>query len=281
MNRVLAGALALTLSAAVVVSGCDDTGDGSRFPSGSGGAGANGTGAGNPGSGGSGAFNPTGSGGNGASSSGGNSNCGNQLVGVVRDFSSSHPDFERPQPFFAETGIVKTDLGADLKPVFNGPTGTTTSQADFDQWYRDTPGVNQPMPLSITLTESAPGVFTFDDGDFFPIDGQLLGDEGNAHNYHFTYEIHAEFTYEGGEVFTFTGDDDLFTFINGKLAIDLGGVHGPMSATIDLDQQASALGIDVGGTYSLDFFFAERHTTQSNFRIDTSIVCFDEVQPPT
>ena len=67
------------------------------------------------------------------------------------------------------------------------------------------------------------------------------------------------------------GDDDLFTFINGRLAIDLGGVHGPMESEIDLDARAAELGIEVGEVYSLDFFFAERHLTQSNFRIDTTI----------
>lgn len=73
---------------------------------------------------------------------------------------------------------------------------------------------------------------------FFPIDGAGWGDEGLAHNYHFTYELHTTFTYAMGQTFTFTGDDDLWVFINGKLAI----------------------------------FFAERHTTESNFRIDTSIL---------
>lgn len=273
---MLVGAVAVWL----FVAACDDgSASSSRLSSGpASGGGDSASGAGNPGAGGEGLFDPTG--GSGATSIGGAENCGNELVGIIRDFNSSHPDFER-DPFFAETGIVQQDLGADLKPVYNGPTGTTTSQADFDQWYRDTPGINMSMPLAITLSESAPGVFTYDNGDFFPIDDQLFGNEGNPHNYHFTYEIHAEFTYQGGEVFTFTGDDDLFTFINGKLAIDLGGIHGPMTATIDLDAQASYLGIVVGETYPLDFFFAERHTTMSNFRIDTSIVCFGEVTPPS
>jgi fibro-slime domain-containing protein len=32
-----------------------------------------------------------------------------------------------------------------------------------------------------------------------------------------------------------------------------------------------SLGLTVGVTYPLDVFHAERHTTQSNFRIDTTI----------
>jgi fibro-slime domain-containing protein len=257
------------------------SGDGTSEQTGAGGSGANsgsGTDSGNGGN----LLFPTGGGGDGANASGAgnNENCGNQLTGVIRDFRSDHHDFE--YVIATDRGIVEDTIGADQKPVYAGNpnTPTTNGQEAFDQWYRDTPGVNVSIPLTITLTESSPGIFTFQDGDFFPIDGQGQGNEGNPHNYHFTYEIHAEFTYEGGEVFTFTGDDDLFTFINGRLAIDLGGVHGEQTATIDLDAEADNLGITVGGTYNLDFFFAERHTSQSNFRIDTSIACFDDVPIP-
>ena len=76
---------------------------------------------------------------------------------------------------------------------------------------------------------------------------------------------------QGGERFNFTGDDDLWVFVNGKLAIDLGGVHGPMAGNVDMDAQANNLGLEIGQVYDIDFFFAERHTTQSNFTITTTI----------
>ncbi len=203
----------------------------------------------------------------------GEEECGSILHGTLRDFRQSHPDFE--YTIQVDPGIVAPALGGDEKPVYAGnpSTPTTHGQQDFDQWYRDVPGVNLAIPLEIPLTLQN-GLFTYDNSAFFPIDGQGHGDEGNAHNYHFTLEIATEFTYQGGEVFTFTGDDDLFTFINGTLAIDLGGVHGPLTGSVNLDEKAAELGITPGGTYSLHFFFAERHTSESNFRIDTTISCF-------
>jgi len=193
------------------------------------------------------------------------------LHGVIRDFSSSHPDFE--DGMGAETGIVEELIGDDDKPVYAGGAGTLTThgQEAFDQWYRDVEGVNMPMDFDLVLVDDGEGVWTYDDPEFFPIDDQLMGNEDNEHNYHFTLEIHTDFTYDGGEVFSFTGDDDLFVFINGHLAIDLGGVHSPLSATADLDELAGQLEIEAGETYPLDFFFAERHTVQSNFHIETTI----------
>jgi fibro-slime domain-containing protein len=77
--------------------------------------------------------------------------------------------------------------------------------------------------------------------------------------------------YSGGERFSFTGDDDLWVFINGRLAIDLGGLHPPAGNMLDLDTAANELGIVPGGQYSLDLFHAERHTEASNFRVDTTL----------
>jgi fibro-slime domain-containing protein len=196
------------------------------------------------------------------------------LEAMVRDFLDTHPDFEA-EDVGEEPDIVADRLGDDGKPVYANPGGrteTTSGQAGFDQWYRDVAGVNQSMTITVPLVPSgAEGVFGYDNGPFFPVDGQLFGNQGRRHNYHFTLELHTEFRYKGGEVFSFTGDDDLWLFVNGWLAIDLGGTHTQRRDSVSLDQRAGEFGIEQGGIYAFDLFFAERHTIHSNFHIETTI----------
>ena len=208
----------------------------------------------------------------GATGSGGASSCNPRATGRLRDFKAAHPDFE--DVIATEEGIVLPDLGLpDRKPVFSASAAlrTTHAQADFDQWYRDVPGVNEAFDHTIQFTQGQNGRAIYDDSSFFPLDDRGFGNEGNNHNFHFTFELHMTFKYNGGEVFSFRGDDDVFVFVNNKLAIDLGGVHGALEKTLDLDSDAARLGITKGSEYPIDFFHAERHTSQSNFRIETTL----------
>lgn len=203
--------------------------------------------------------------------------CGT-LHAVIRDFKIEHPDFEPDGSMdVVVPGLVAPTITPGGTPTLstNPPAlGLITSAATFAQWYTDVPGTNQKFDRDLVLDETSPGVFVYDRAEYFPIDGEGFGNEGNAHNFHFTTELHADFTYGGGERFTFRGDDDVWVFVNGKLAIDIGGVHNANERSIDFDAQASALGITVGGSYAIDFFQAERHTVKSSFRIETSIGCF-------
>ena len=178
-----------------------------------------------------------------------------KLHATIRDFRNGQPaDFGHPEIGMSvdDRGLVQSLLGADDTPIYalTGPSLTVQSAQTFYEWYHDIlgpPAINASTQIDLPLTVATdrPGLFVYENHSFFPIDNQLFGNEGLGHNYSFTLAVSANFTYLGNEVFKFTGDDDVFVFINRHLAIDLGGVHDAETASVDLASRAREFEISV------------------------------------
>ncbi len=231
--------------------------------------------------------------------------CDSILEVTYRDFNEQHPDFEGPfSGDEVRLTLLEPELDVEGKPVFRDSIGCPWSQTDptqcgdwtptqkvieskqtFDQWYHTVDGVNMEFQKELALTETRPGsgVYVYETNEFFPLSPQEgfgpTPANGQGRNFLFTTEIHLTFTYVAGQTFGFRGDDDLWIFINDKLALDLGSMHNPAEGVIDFDAQAAALEIVPGRVYRMDVFHAERHTQVSSFRIETNIGCFKPAPP--
>ncbi|MEY4549405.1 MAG: hypothetical protein RL685_5600 [Pseudomonadota bacterium] len=246
-----------------------------------------------------------------------------ELPIVYRDFNASHAHFQvNPGTGARRPGMVLSTLGANGKPVYNtgftttvptrddfcmdvttGGCGDTRTLTDpqittfFNQWFVSDPNESFNMEVldTIVLGETDPGVYEFaksgDGNYFFPLDNRGLDEDtstaNGTHNFHFTSEVRTWFTYDNpasNPVLTFSGDDDVWVFVNGQLAVDLGGIHGEITGSIELDGSTgqSSIGrvpavsgtantvsipLTTAGVNEIAVFQAERNVNQSNYTL--------------
>ena len=95
-----------------------------------------------------------------------------------------------------------------------------------------------------------------------------------AKNGSFTLRGESQFVYKEASnlYFTFTGDDDVYMYINGTLALDLGGAHGRNSKTVELNKlDPVKYGLVEGQVATFTFFYMERCSDASTFGIRTNM----------
>lgn len=208
---------------------------------------------------------------------------------VVRDFrgasAANNPDFNNTLISGLVTGMVGGTLDANGKPVYVGSggggnaAGNVFSASSFAAWYRPCDGstysCDSQRTITLTANVDAGDVLTYFNNSYFPLDSLTNSSiwDASGHNFFFTSELNLSLIYDPTKAneFSFTGDDDVWVFINGKLVLDIGGIHGATTASFDLDDLVGGLGINPYDQYSFTMFHAERHTTESTLNITSTL----------
>ncbi len=165
----------------------------------------------------------------------------------------------------------------------------TCAQYDVDELAFDGNPLFFPIPLPAGATGQVANIPEEVYGG-----GWKADPSGTQRNFLFSSEVTYWFKYEAGSTseLVFNGDDDVWVFLNRRLAVDLGGLHVPVEGTLTIsdggitirtpkakddlktlvavEKTLADFGLEDGGVYEIKVFHAERKPTGSSFKLTLS-----------
>ena len=230
---------------------------------------------------------------------------------------------EMKLPHFDESFLLgNNSKNAVLGDVYHNvafPFTKVTDQNGVDYWEFDSakttlamrkdPGTgeyyllnvgNQDWSKNVNSSGTTTGDKVSNTYGFFPFNETSKGNSGSTYNYGFGTKLEFKFrltedgkvTGNNGQVpitFEFSGDDDVWVFIDGQLALDVGGAHGRVDGTLNFatmeatvsnvkaSQGSTATGsprttdFTISGSksdeHTLTMFYMERGMWESNMKV--------------
>jgi fibro-slime domain-containing protein len=224
--------------------------------------------------------------------------------GYVNRLDNAGTRFQRPPP---AAGIQWCSSGPDGCAAC--PPGFSVCHAPCTPWGEgntqtcaEYPNTDEPIyidgnPLFFPLDDH-PDALAQKDLTLAKIPQEVYGGEwkddpsGKLRNFHFTSELTYWFPYKAGQTvdLTFVGDDDVWVYLNRRLAVDLGGLHVPIEGSFSIaadgalrmihgldgdvpvvqNSTVENFGMTDGGVYEIKVFQAERKVTGSSFKLTLS-----------
>lgn len=161
---------------------------------------------------------------------------------------------------------------------------------------------NHSMTYTLKSVTSPDGDVTYAGDNFFPLNnaksntldkGYASADGKNSTNYYFGMRYDLSFTlngYTGDLLYKFTGDDDLWVFLDGELVLDLGGIHAECGGDVDLwrvgplADELYATGnkelVNADTKHTLTVLYMERGGNESNCNMQFTVPDTVTIDPP-